>query len=94
MPNILELCNARLTRVPEEPVEPKITPSGHGTVKKKSPGESTGNAGGMKRSRPLDAGSGVADSSRSNEHGNFKIKLKYLHANKVFYGFNSVNRIP
>jgi hypothetical protein len=65
MPNILELCNARLTRVPEEPVEPKITPSGHGTVKKKSSGESTGNAGGTKRSRPLEAGSGVADSSRS-----------------------------
>ncbi len=64
MPNILELCNARLTRVPEEPVEPKITPSSHGTVKKKSLGESTGNAGGTKRSRPLDAGSGVADSSR------------------------------
>ena len=66
MPNILELCNARLTRVPEEPVEPKITPSGHGTVKKKSSGESTGNAGGTKRSRPLDAGSGVADSSLEN----------------------------
>jgi hypothetical protein len=97
-------------------VEPKFTPSSHGTVKKKSLGELTGNAGGTKRSRPLDAGSGVADSLRSmrsspsfesgdvrptkkrkvirytsERSSNSKIKLKYLHANKVFYGFNSVN---